>query len=136
MLCHSTRPKTPYHRYIRQLSLPLWERTCLLEGGVGRNINGTMFALLREPQSDPRYQGFDVVWAVSEDLIDRARVRLETYHVSGVRLVVTESDEYRECLARAKYLFSDNTFPAYFTKRTGQVYLNTWHGTPPLNALG
>ena len=135
MLRDSTRPKTPYHRYIRQLSLPLWERTCLLEGGVGRNINGTMFALLRELQSDPRYQGFDVVWAVSEDLIDRARVRLETYHVSGVRLVVTESDEYRECLARAKYLFSDNTFPAYFTKRAEQVYLNTWHGTP-LKRLG
>ena len=32
--------KAPYDAYVKQLSKPLWEKTCLFEAGVGRNING------------------------------------------------------------------------------------------------
>ena len=47
-----------------------------------------------------------------------------------VQKIKTGSKEYRLRLATAKYLFNDTTFPAWFIKREGQVYLNTWHGTP------
>ena len=40
--------QAPYHRYVKQLELPLWDKTCLFEAGVGKNINGNMFALVRE----------------------------------------------------------------------------------------
>ena len=30
----------------------------------------------------------------------------------------------------AKYLFNDTSFLWYFVKKEGQVYFNTWHGTP------
>ena len=33
-------------------------------------------------------------------------------------------------LATVKYLVTDSVFPAYVSKREGQVILNTWHGTP------
>jgi CDP-glycerol glycerophosphotransferase len=33
-------------------------------------------------------------------------------------------------LATAKYLINNTTFPSYFNKRDGQIYINTWHGTP------
>ncbi len=46
-----------------------------------------------------------------------------------------KSDEYHRVLATAKYLMTDNSFPLYFVKRSEQVYLNTWHGTP-LKVLG
>ena len=38
-------------------------------------------------------------------------------------------------LATAKYLINDTSFGPYLQKKKGQVYLNTWHGTP-LKALG
>ena len=38
-------------------------------------------------------------------------------------------------LASAKYLINDATFPNYWIKKEGQVYINTWHGTP-LKAMG
>ena len=38
-------------------------------------------------------------------------------------------------LASAKYLINDATFPNYWIKKKGQVYINTWHGTP-LKAMG
>ena len=125
----------PYHRYVEQLDLPLWEKTCLFEGGVGKNLNGNMFALLRVLQATPSFASYEPVLSVVESLLSTARKRLSSYGLENVRLVASESDGYNECLARAKYLFSDNTFPAYFTKRPDQVYANTWHGTP-LKRLG
>lgn len=121
----------PYDAYVHQLSLPLWERTCLFEGGVGRNINGNMFALVRAMCHDEAYASYELVYAVDEGMMELARARFAAYGLDRVRLVVVESDEFNECLARAKYLFNDNTFPAYFTKRSDQVYVNTWHGSGP-----
>lgn len=121
----------PYDAYVRQLSMPLWEKTCLFEGGVGRNINGNMFALVREMCRDAAYADFELVFAVDASMMEAARKRFAAYGLDRVRLVVLESDEFNECLARAKYLWNDNTFPAYFTKRPDQVYVNTWHGSGP-----
>jgi len=121
----------PYDAYVHQLSLPLWERTCLFEGGVGRNINGNMFALVRAMCHDEAYASYELVYAVDEGMMELARARFAAYGLDRVRLVVVESDEFNECLARAKYLWNDNTFPAYFTKRPDQVYVNTWHGSGP-----
>jgi CDP-glycerol glycerophosphotransferase len=40
------------------------------------------------------------------------------------------SREWLNVLASAKYLVNNSAFPWYFKKITGQVYLQTWHGTP------
>ena len=47
----------------------------------------------------------------------------------------TNTKHYYRLMASAKYLMSDNTFLPYFIKKEGQIYLNTWHGTP-LKSLG
>ena len=52
-----------------------------------------------------------------------------------VRFVLFGSDEYVEALASCKYLINNVTFPQYFIKREGQIYINTWHGTP-LKSMG
>jgi CDP-glycerol glycerophosphotransferase len=40
------------------------------------------------------------------------------------------SREWLKVLATAKYLVNNSAFPWYFKKVSGQVYLQTWHGTP------
>ncbi len=45
------------------------------------------------------------------------------------------SDAYLRYLCSAKYLINNVSFPYYFTRKPGQVYLNTWHGTP-MKTLG
>ena len=40
------------------------------------------------------------------------------------------SREWLNVLATAKYLVNNSAFPWYFKKVAGQVYLQTWHGTP------
>ena len=44
--------------------------------------------------------------------------------------VLRGTQEYYEALARSKYLISNDDMQPPFRKRDGQVYLQTWHGTP------
>ena len=48
----------------------------------------------------------------------------------GIRTVVRFSPEWYDLLARAAYLVNNDNFPWFFAKAPGQVYLQTWHGTP------
>lgn len=45
------------------------------------------------------------------------------------------SAAYLRALATSKYLVNNSNFPPYFRKAAGQIYLQTWHGTP-LKRLG
>ncbi|MFH9067810.1 bifunctional glycosyltransferase/CDP-glycerol:glycerophosphate glycerophosphotransferase [Streptomyces alboflavus] len=62
------------------------------------------------------------VWVVSS----RHRHRVPP----GVEYVIEGSRRYWRAMARATYLINNSSFPGGFTKRPGQVYLQTHHGTP------
>lgn len=121
--------------YIDFSNEPIDEKLVLLEGGQGSNINGNMFAMLRELQTNPRWSDYKAVFTVTKNTLEKAKERMEFYGFDGVSLVIRDSEKYQHALACAKYLMTDNTFPPYFNKRDGQVFFNTWHGTP-LKTLG
>ena len=121
--------------YIAYCDLPIEEKIVLLEGGQGSNINGNMFAMLKELCENPKWVEYIPVFVVTAKTMEKAKARMEIYGYQKAVLVVRDSAEYCKYLATAKYLLTDNTFPPYFNKRSEQVYLNTWHGTP-LKTLG
>ena len=121
--------------YIEYLSLPIDEKLVLLEGGQGTNINGNMFSMLNELNTNPRWQSYKTVFVVTDATLKTAKARMKFYGFDKVILAVRDSDAYCRYLAQAKYLLTDNSFPPYFYKREEQVFLNTWHGTP-LKTLG
>lgn len=121
--------------YLACLSKPIWEDVCLFEAGQGSNVNGNMFSLVRTLLTREEFSGYKPLFVVKEDVLPFAEERFARYGLTGVEFPVRETDRYKEALARAKYLFTDNSFPTYFVKRPEQVYLNTWHGTP-LKHLG
>jgi CDP-glycerol glycerophosphotransferase len=47
-----------------------------------------------------------------------------------VHFVAYDTARYFEALSRSQYLINNATFPPQFGKREGQIYINTWHGTP------
>jgi CDP-glycerol glycerophosphotransferase len=49
---------------------------------------------------------------------------------AGGRVVLSGTEEYFEALARCRYVISNDDMQPYFRKREGQIYLQTWHGTP------
>jgi len=48
----------------------------------------------------------------------------------NVKFVKIKSRAYYKYLASAGYLINNSTFPACYTKKPGQTYINTWHGIP------
>ena len=121
--------------YITYCNLPINEKLVLLEGGQGSNINGNMFAMLKELCENPRWSEYKPCFVVTEQTKAKAQKRMEFYGFKNVLLTVRDSKEYCKILATAKYIMTDNSFPPYFNKREGQIFLNTWHGTP-LKTLG
>ncbi len=116
--------------YIKQINRqPLNERLVLLESKNGKDVAGNIFYLLKELTSG-KYPEYEVCLHVAKSAKKRLQPLLEDYGITGIRYVTTTSRGYRRALATAKYLFNDSSFPAWYIKREGQVYLNTWHGTP------
>lgn len=126
--------KLKNNAYQKYCAKSLKESMFLLEAGQGKNINGNMFAIVRELCTNTMWSDYSVVFVVSEETKEDAKKRFDFYKFP-VTLVIRNSDQYKEYLATAKYVMTDNSFPPYFSKREGQVYINTWHGTP-LKILG
>lgn len=72
-----------------------------------------------------RFPNLELIWATGKG----------TSAPEGARGVRFGSREWLQALATSKYLVNNTNFPWYFRKVPGQIYLQTWHGTP-LKRLG
>lgn len=128
-----TLPKRRYTKYIK--TLPIDEKAILLESQHGREMCGNIFYVLKELCADSKYESYKIYLSCRAGKRNRFSYILKHNGMKNVELVVLSSEKYMQLLASAKYLINDNTFLPFFIKREGQVYLNTWHGTP-LKTLG
>lgn len=128
------RIKRTSNSYLKYREEKIDETCVLLEAGQGKNLNGNMFAFVREICTNRRWEHLKPVFVVTKELESDAKERFRFYHID-VKTVIRNTEEYCEYLGKAKYLITDNSFPPYFLKRENQIYLNTWHGTP-LKTLG
>lgn len=109
--------------------------TILIEAAQGKNLNGNMFAILRQLMSNEKWKNIKVYFVVTKQNEELAEHRFKYYKFENVNLVIRNTEEYAKLIATAKYFITDNSFPIYFIKKDEQIYLNTWHGTP-LKYLG
>lgn len=128
-----TLPKLRYTRYYKKLKID--ENAILLESQHGTEISGNMFYLVKELTTNKEYASYDVYVSCSAGCKAKIEEILDANNIKGVTTVVLSTTKYMKLLASAKYLFNDNTFLPFYIKKEGQVYLNTWHGTP-LKTLG
>ena len=118
------RKTVNYTEYYERYALE--DNTILYESYHGSTISCNPLAIFKELLSDDRFSEFLHIWVINS--IDRIPNNLK--QKSNVIFVKRESDLYLRYLARAKYLINNVTFSEYFIRKEGQVYLNTWHGTP------
>lgn len=108
---------------------PIARGTVLYESFSGNGMLDNPEALFRELLAAPDLAHLTHIWALSD--LTRYRAAVEEFagdpRVSFVRY---GSSSYYRALATSQYLINNATFPPDFSKRPGQVYLNTWHGTP------
>lgn len=121
------RMTNPYFKYLEK---PIAKDVVLYESFFGQTISCGPYALFRELlASEDRYGRFHHVWVVSD--IETGKKIIDDLDLGAdIELVKYKSAAYNKYLATAKYVINNVTFPQYFRKREGQIYVNTWHGIP------
>lgn len=115
------------HAYWRRT--PIERGTVLFESFAGNGALCNPEAIFRELSRAEDLAHLRFVWAVAGSQA-RAQAVAEFGGDPRVSVVRRGAAAYFKALATSEYLVNNATFPAQFAKRPGQIYLNTWHGTP------
>lgn len=111
--------------------LPIKEKTVLYESFHGQPMGCNPRAIFQHLLSREEFSDWTHIWVVN----DRTAVAPEFRALKNLVILSRESDAYMRAMASAKFLVNNTTFPPEFVRKDGQVYLNTWHGTP-IKTLG
>ena len=95
----------------------------LFESFQGKVIGDNPYAIFSEVLS--RNPSFELLFTVNS----------KTKAPEGAKGVRHGSIAWLKALATSRVLVNNTNFPGYFRKRDGQLYIQTWHGTP-LKRLG
>ena len=125
--------KSFYLKYYKNLKID--EYSVLLESQHGAEISGNIFYIIKELITNKKYSNYKIYLSVKKQSLEKITTILKEYNFNRVNIVILKSLKYYKIISSAKYLFNDNTFLPFFIKKDGQIYLNTWHGTP-LKTLG
>lgn len=125
----SSRRDVHYAEALRVL--PIVQNVVLWESNHGSSFGCHPLAMLRAMLDDPAYAHFTHVIGLN----DPSAAPKDIFEHPNVSFVRLHSRSYLQVLATAQYLVSNVSFAPYFVRRSGQEYLNTWHGTP-MKTLG
>jgi len=102
------------------------KNTVLIECFNGTSFTCNPYAIFKEMWKDERFKHWDFVITIKDPQL----IPAEYKQADNFILVKKNSFLYTQCLATSRILINNLTFPIYFIKREGQIYVNTWHGTP------
>lgn len=111
---------------------PIRNGVVLIESHHGKIFMGNPYYITKHLLEMPQYANLQIIIAGGKNAI-KATKGLPNYHL--IKSCPIHSLRYCYWLAVAEFLICDVTFPVYFSRKSGQKYLNTWHGTP-LKTLG
>ncbi len=112
------------------------EKEILFQAFDGSSITGNVYYILKEIYENKDYRQLKKYVVASPKNKSSIKKYLKIKRMThNVQVVVIHSRKYCKLLSRAKYLVNNATFPSYYIKKEGQIYINTWHGTP-LKAMG
>ncbi|WHY91241.1 CDP-glycerol glycerophosphotransferase family protein [Neobacillus cucumis] len=105
---------------------PIDKQMVVFESFLGKNYSGNPKYIYEQMLRDPKFKNFKFVWSYRGE---------NPEEIPGNPIIVNrDTDEFYRYMAKAKYWVSNIIFPIH-RKREGNVYLQTWHGTP-LKKLG
>ncbi|EOC0638955.1 CDP-glycerol glycerophosphotransferase family protein [Staphylococcus pseudintermedius] len=128
------RAKSKYQKKVNQYaqlyhSTSIKPHQILYQVRDGKSITDSPYAIFLGLNAHETFSNYQHIWVV--DHPDTLVFYQEKFKVfQNVSFVIKESNEYLKALTESKFLINNATFPAYFTKKSEQVYINTWHGTP------
>lgn len=101
----------------------------LLQAYDGKDILGNLYYILKV-LANAEYAHLKLYVASDAAFMEKTQATVQALNCPRVEVVRLYSRTYCKLLATAKYLLNNATFASFFIKKEGQIYLNTWHGTP------
>ncbi|MFK4962701.1 CDP-glycerol glycerophosphotransferase family protein [Lactococcus formosensis subsp. bovis] len=102
----------------------------LYESRDGSAITDSPLALFLNLVIRPEFEELEHIWVVKNKENKKLLINIPVSLRHRLKLVERNSQEYVDYLLTAKYLITNSTFQSWFSKKAGQIYINTWHGTP------
>ncbi len=110
-------------------SKPIDNDLIVYETRDGNSIVDSPYAMFLELATNSKYKNFKHVWIVNNE-VEGIKKSIPDSLLEKVTFVERGTIDYVDILLRAKYIISNSTLESFFAKRDGQIYINTWHGTP------
>ena len=104
-----------------------------LESRDGLDFTGNIFRIVEE-LSTGKYGDFKIHVHAKPHIADKIRALQKNYNLKIDKIITKEALATRT-LEKAKYIFTDSGIRPKYVKRQGQIFVNTWHGTP-LKVMG
>ena len=127
-----TKRRAKYAKYYRNLLIE--DNVILYDSYFGRGMICNPYALFLELINNDDFKNYTHVWVV-EDRYGNEPVMEQFGDNKNVFAIGRHSDDHLKYLACAKYIITNVSLPFYYCKKEGQIYVNTWHGTP-IKSLG
>lgn len=121
-----------YTRYYE--SLAVIDKTVFYESRDGKSLTDSPYAIFKYLLQNPEYKDYHHIWSIS-NFADLDSVIAQYKDLKNVTFVKRNSNAYLKALATSKYLINNSTFQSFFIRKSEQIYINTWHGTP-LKSMG
>lgn len=117
------RKRWYYKRYC--MPLPIDEKLIVFEAFLGKQYACSPKAIYEAIKDRPEYADYRFVWAFRRETAYR-------HELGDERTIVVNynSRKYYRVYAQAKYWVSNWRLPEAIIKKEGQVFVQTWHGTP------
>lgn len=109
------------------------ENLVYLESRDGLDFTGNIFRIVEE-LSTGKYGDFKIHVHAKPQVVDKIKSYAKNYNLK-IDKIITKEAMATKTLERAKYIFTDSGIRPKYVKRQGQVFVNTWHGTP-LKVMG
>ncbi len=114
--------------YDAYYSSPIDENLIYFESRNGRDFTGNIFRIIEE-LSTGAYGDYKICVYATEKVKPRILDFKRNYNLKIDRILTSKKDA-AIALEKAKYVFTDSGIQTKYVKRQGQIFVNTWHGTP------
>ncbi|MDO5815852.1 MAG: CDP-glycerol glycerophosphotransferase family protein, partial [Methanobrevibacter sp.] len=109
------------------------ENLIYLESRDGLDFTGNIFRIVEE-LSTGEYGNFRIYVHAKPQVVDKIKALQKNYNLKIDKIIEKESIATKT-LEKAKYIFTDSGIRPKYVKKEGQIFINTWHGTP-LKVMG
>ncbi len=113
------------------------DKVVFFESFQGRGYSCSPKAMFEEMRDSGEYSDYEFIWGLRDAKISNFKKTIQKLtdddgSAGGARVTVYkyESYQYYKSLARAKYWVMNSNVRPFLKPREGQVYIQTWHGTP------